>query len=226
MIFTREQTHQQQNNFEDDASLSSTVVVDRAHKQIWVGRDARATSASPSSGKKSVHFNLADNEEYENHEMSSEDCQDLWYDEYDYAHFRSYTRTMALDIVKTEAKTKAPFSYERVFERAYQVCCAATTEEEDSPLSVADQKQINRWAIFAPNRHGLEKIVVQKISRDRKVRRALQVDTVMDLQDQAWRKDVNLDESIRAESQRVTLPSRLFARCVAESLAAALYPQF
>lgn len=221
---------------EDDASLSSTLTVDRIPQKqlqsVLVEDDddrsvattvSTSSSSSSASSGKSVRFNLADNAAYDNAQLCKEECADLWCSASDYKHFRAHTMALAREITKAEARNRAPYSYERVLLRTYDVCCSSHTmspESTSSPLSSDERKHLNRWAEVAPTRLGLEKWAVKPIGRDRSVRRSEIVDAVLDLQDTM--KGDDIDELIRCHSERLSRPSKLFARCTAEAQAAVL----
>jgi hypothetical protein len=220
---------------EDDSSLSSTLTVDRPVKpqseepncNVYddddqsISTTQTATSSSIRSVTKSVRFNLIDTQFYSNQQLCKEDCIDLWYTAGEYRCFKSMTVALAREVTKTEAKNRAVFSYERVMMRAYEVCKASHMETYASPLSADDRKHLRRWAEVAPSRLGLEKWAVRPMNRDRGARRSQLYDAVLDLQD-SLKDDDALEECLRRHSERISLPSRLFARCMADAQAAAV----
>lgn len=227
---------------DEDSSLSSTLTVDRQSKpqssancdvdDVDVDDDqsisTTGTAASSSttnttkssSSKKSVRFNLNDTQFYANQQLCKEECADLWYTAGEYRCFKSVTVALAREVTKTEAKNRAVFSYERVMMRAYEVCKASPSETYASPLSPDDRRHLRRWAEVAPSRLGLEKWAVRPMNRDRSARRSQLYDAVLDLQD-SLKDDDALQECLRRHSERISLPSRLFARCMADAQAAA-----
>jgi len=219
---------------EDDSSLSSTLTVDRqvnkaqsAENYIEYDDDddqsistTQTAASSTESSAKSVRFNLNDTQFYGNQQLCKEDCIDLWYTAGEYRCFKSMTVALAREVTKTEAKNRAVFSYERVMLRAYEVCKASPSETYASPLSADDRKHLLRWAEVAPSRLGLEKWAVRPMNRDRSARRSQLYDAVLDLQD-SLKDDDALEECLRRHSERISLPSRLFARCMADAQAAA-----
>jgi hypothetical protein len=237
----------------DDSSMSSTLTADRPPQQklslvtaiktkgqegcdedtcsttvdeTYDSDDDRSISTaltSSSDNKKSVRFNLNENQEFANQQMCKEECSELWYSATDYKQFKAITLALAREVTQMETRNRAVFSYERVLNRAYDVCKSVQVSSAASvvsPLSADDRKHMRRWAQAAPSRLGLEKWAVRALCRDRAVRRNELYDVVLDLQDSLSGDDA-LDECLRRQSERLSLPSRLFARCMADAHAAA-----
>ena len=112
-------------------------------------------------------------------------------------------------------------------------------------------RQLKRWLEIATSRLGLEKLTCTKLGRDKSTRRLSIVDTVLDLQhqhryQQALQKqeqeqqqeerqqassdnnysteNTNFDALVRQHCERISRPSRLFARIMADAQAATLEP--
>jgi hypothetical protein len=200
----------------DDISLSSTITVDRDTK-----KELHSEDSSP--GKKRVTFDMKHNKEYNNVNCCKEDYKDLWYTRLEYRQFKVATYYMAKEIAKSEASNKAPFSYHRIMTRTYQVCCEAVEERDTSLLSYHERRHLTRWAEVATSRLGLERWSVKSIQADKSDRRKELVELVMDLQNLPLPEDESMprDEFIRQSCERLTRPSRLFARCLAEAQASA-----
>ena len=127
--------------FEDDASTSSTLTVDRTAKQLGGDEDDMSvTSETPT--KKSVRFDM-NLEEHENKQLYKDEVYQLWYTQYDYKRFRAHTSIMAREVQKAESNNKAPFSYERVLLRTYDVCCRTADESQSSVLTADERKHMN-----------------------------------------------------------------------------------
>jgi hypothetical protein len=223
MIFTLK-LQKSQHRCEDDASVSSTLTVERlAHKQLLEQDDDQSLSSASShsfSSVKSVRFNSDDNQEYENKDICKEDTEDLWYSNADYKRFKSHTHALAKEVLKSEARNRAPFSYERVMLRTYEVCSGHINEPQGSVLTSDERRHMVRWAEVATSRLGLEKWAIKSLGRERAIRRVELVDIVLDFQS-IGNMD-GLDECIREHCERISRPSRLFAREVALAQAAVI----
>lgn len=200
----------------DDASVSSTITVDRS------GRKTFETTYSSSSSK-FVSFDCTANVYHENVILCSEDCSDLWYTSADYKMFKRNTMGMAKTIIQFEAQNKAPFSYQRVLERAFTVSKSAVSESEHFHFvsTPSDRSHLQRWITAAPNRVGMEKWTARAMSKDRQVRRFEMAELLLDLQKSPPQVG-DLDEIIRRNLESISRPSRLFAQAMAQASAAAL----
>lgn len=216
---------------EDDAT---TLSVDKVAKPLVAEDDERSVAStvstassystvSDNSTSKGVRFNLSENKEYHNTQVYSDECAEQWYSALDYKRFRAHTSSLAKEVAKAEARNRAPFSYQRVMVRTYEVCTSAVFEPKGSILTVDERKHMNRWAEIAPSRLGLEKWAIKSIGQDRSVRRNEIVDVVLDMQESFVGQDVaDCDVLIQQACERVSRPSRLFARTVADAQAVAL----
>jgi HD-GYP domain-containing protein (c-di-GMP phosphodiesterase class II) len=198
----------------DEISLSSTFTVEH---------DIKKELHEPCQQKKRVCFDLDSTKEHENTSWCKEDCIDAWYVKTEYRQFKVATYYMAKEIAKSEARNKAPFSYHRIMTRAYQVCCETVDEVDNAALSIHEKRHLVRWAEVATSRLGLEKWSVKSIQSDKSGRRKELVELVKDLQSIPLleKEAMPRDEFIRQSCQRLTRPSRLFARCLAEAQAKA-----
>ena len=201
----------------DDSSISSTITVDRATDK----EQAVSSSKSPLSPTKCVRFDLTLNEEHSNDMLCKEDCAELWYTLDQHRHFKKCCSFKAKEIAKSEAKNKAPYSYQKVMLRAYEACAHAREEPTGSVLSHFEQRPLVRWAEVATSRLGLEKWSVRSIGNDRNFRRAEIVDLVLELQDMYIKDPKAREEFIRKSCQSLSRTSRLFAQVMAEAQAAA-----
>jgi hypothetical protein len=201
--------------FVDDASMSSTVSVDRETKK----------ELSTSSGKR-VTFNMPLNEMHDNEVICKEDCLNLWYLSSDYKNFKRSTYSAAKAIIQAESSNFAPSSYQRVLEHTHQLCRKAVSEyDEYQNLSTADDRRhLNRWAEeVAPCRVGMETWAVRCLARSKSMRRIEIVDIVLLIQDAAHgKKQTDTQEVTRKNCESISRPSRLFAVTLAQAQAAAL----
>jgi hypothetical protein len=204
---------------QDDASTSSTMTVERQ-----ASTKQEESNTDDNSTKRSVRFCMAKNESYSNNGMCKEDLSELWYDNTEYKHFRNSAMYTAKEIVKVEARNKAPFSYERVMSHAYLACCKATSDE-GNVLTEDEFKHLVRWAEVATNRLGLEKWSIRSVGHDRSFRRSLIKDMVYEAQNNYQADNISLDYYISEASANISRPMRLYARTLAEAQAAAAQKQ-
>jgi hypothetical protein len=197
----------------DDASISSTISVDRETKK----------ELSTSSSKR-VTFNLSLNEKRDNKVICKEDCLNLWYNSSDYKYFKQSTLSAANAIIQAESRSRTPYSYQRVLERTYQQCRNAISEcDEFQNLSTTeDRRHLNHWAKVAPSRVGMERWAVRSIAKSKSIRRFEIVDIVLSIQDAHAKQQTDAHEVIRNSCERISRPSRLFAVALAQAHAAAL----
>jgi len=120
---------------------------------------------------------------------------------------------------RAEERNRAPYSYQRVILRTYDVCKSAVVapgaSDDAAPvLSFEDRKHLRRWAEYAPTRLGLEKWAVKALGRERAMRRSEMYNVVLGLQHEMPCCDA---EVIRAAAERVSRPGLLLARSIAEA---------
>jgi hypothetical protein len=199
--------------FGDDASVSSTISVDRETKK----------ELSTSSSKR-VTFNMSSNEKHDNKVICKEDCPNLWYRSSDYKYFKKSTLSEAKAIIDAESKNRTPYSYQRVLEHTYQLCRNAISEyEEYQNLSTTDDRRhLNRCAEAATSRVGMEKWAVRSLAKSKSIRRFEVVEIVLDIQDAHGKQRTDTQDLMRKSCERISRPSRLFAVALAQAQAAAL----
>lgn len=195
-----------------------------------------STSSSSRTNNKSVRFNTDDNVVHRNDRWCKEDAYDAcWLHPADYRRLKTHTTALAREVARAEERNRAPYSYQRVILRTYEVCrtsVAASEEEEQhddddggNVLTSEERKHLNRWCEYAVTRLGLEKWAVRHISKERSVRRAELVQAVLGLQAAATCNNADRDDTIRLCSERMSRPSRLFARSMAQANAAVMEKQ-
>jgi hypothetical protein len=192
----------------DDASTSSTMLVDSLPSKKAQSKERCTT--------KSVTFCETDNIQIES-QFSDSDARNCWYKACDYRVFRSNALEASQQIVNTEKRNRAPFSYQRVLERTYDVCCKSQScEDEGRILSDSDTVHLNRWAQVAGSRHGLEKWSIRAIGIDKQARRRAITAFVLE---NMRTEDC---EHVRESCARLSRPSCLFAVCLAQAQAVAV----
>lgn len=204
---------------QDDTSMSSTMTVERpsSTKQGQSTIDDNATTTS----RRSVRFCMEKNEYFSNNVICEEDLRELWYRSSECSHFRSYTAYVAKEIVKAEARSRAPLSYERVMTHTY-LCCVKAKSEQGNVLTADEFEHLVRWTELAAIRFGLEKWSIPSIADDRFYRRRSVIDMVMEAQKLCQDDLVSMDECVADSCARRSRPMRLFARILAEAQAVAV----
>lgn len=208
---------------QDDESISSTLTVERLNcaKQYQDAQEFTSQQQGRKQGKH-VSFNMSANVEYPNKAMTADECKDLWYRVKDYKVFRAVALDSAQQIIRIEARNRAPYSYQRVMEMTYGACCQAY-DDNDQVVPPSELVHLQRWLEVATSRCGLEKWAIRRIGRDKSHRRDEIADTVLQLQKVCNNeKNCHSDEFIRSSSAAISRPSRLFARIMAQALAAAI----
>lgn len=211
-----------------ESSVSSTVTV--VHTSVEVVLEKQEPHQQDGSGylhKKSVRFNEDRNKIYGNKILCKKDLQGLWYTSKDFKQFKAGTKCMAKEIARFEALNKAPHSYARVLQRAYQACLLCPSEESSDfgVLSSEEEKHMKKWMEISINRLGCERLSIRAIAHDRSVRRAEMSQTVFKLQELGnhARNEHYKTELIRRNCVAITRPSRLFARHLAKAQSESLH---
>jgi hypothetical protein len=215
----------------DDASISSTLTVDRVNQTKELQR--QSTSYHSSKQRKNVQFDTTKNVTYDVVQVNfnSDECAQRWYNAQDYRDFKTIAQDASNQIIKIEARNRAPFSYQRVVEHAFTACLLAN-EDVDDVLPPSEFIHLQRWLEVATSRVGLEKWSIRKLSRDKSTRRREISKTVLNLQS-GMRSDggvLHFDddkvEFMRLSCENMSRPSRLFAKTVAVALASAIQSEY
>jgi hypothetical protein len=210
----------------DDSSVSSTFTVDRENKCLHCSEvDGSPCVANPNTKTKQVRFDLSNNDERLVEKLNIEDCQARWYSPKNYRDFKTLAYDAATQIVNIEARNRAPYSYQRVLEKTFEACLKANTDVEEV-LPASELIHLQRWLEVASSRCGLEKWAIRKISRDKSCRRKELGSAVLSIQANMKTTKCtvlsDVDEFICVTSENISRPSRLYARTVAQALAAAI----
>lgn len=209
----------------EEGSTSSTITVyDR--KQLQTDQlSQRATVKNNTKSTKRVDFNLSANTVHCN-SYNDQDVSRAWYSRMDYHSFREHNEAMIKEIAEVERKNRFPFSYTRIVTRTYRACndCAEDMSNKSFPvLDETEMSRLKRWLNVSTSRLGLEKWAIKGYRNERQYKVYELVESVLDLQDMEsdelqYVDDV--DELIRIACERLTRPSKMFARIVAEAHAA------
>jgi hypothetical protein len=212
----------------DDSSVSSTLTVERLNgtKPLQSSLGLENTINATKKAKKSVQFNLSQNMSIVVDSLESEDNFQRWLSAKDYREFKSNAQDASNQIIRIEARNRAPYSYQRVMEHAFTACMLAT-RDIDEVLPPSEFIHLQRWLEVATSRCGLEKWSIRKVSRDKSSRRRELNKTVQNIQfsrrsanGTIW--DHDSTEFLRISCENISRPSRLYARTLATALAAAL----
>jgi hypothetical protein len=216
MVLQIPDNHRRMSCEQDDASLSSTMTVERRSST----KQEEPTTDDGATTRRGVSFCMAKNESFSNNVMCKEDLRELWYKNSEFKHFRTFTMYVAKSIGMAEARSKAPFSYERVMKNTYLSCCKATSEQE-RVLTADEFEHLVRWAEVATSRLGLEKWSIFSMANDRIYRRSLMMDMVLEAQNNHQDDDVSIDDYVAESCATISRPMRLFSRTLAEAQAVA-----
>lgn len=209
------------NNLDDEGSTSSTITVNdqgeygcKLLSQRGIGNSSKPT--------KRVGFDLERNTvHYNSHCLDAVKC--TWYTRRDYLGFREQNVILTQKITDVESQTRLPCSYARTLTRTYDACCEGAEDISDEAYSVLDESEmarLQRWLRAAITYNGLEKYAIEGYREERRNRVDEVVESVLGLQDLETDDQEDLDEFIRMVSERLTRPSRTFARTMAEAHAA------
>lgn len=181
----------------DDSSTSSAESACVTSQRLSL-RPCHTTTTTEQ--RRGVSFDERYNVEYSNATMIKEEVKELWYDAADYKFFRSVALDASQHIAATEKRNRAPYSYQRVIERTYAVCCetsssscccamdvddakisissseafssrSATTSASANVLPAADFVHLQRWLEVATSRVGLEKWSIRSLAAEKSTRR-------------------------------------------------------
>jgi hypothetical protein len=231
---------------DDDSttSTSSTSSTSTASSDAKLRMPLSSSSDDCSSKQRSVRFaDVMFNEYHANTLMTKNEVKDLWYSAMEYRFFRSVALDASQHITATEKRNRAPYSYQRVLERAYTVCSQVGVEPvskngQCNVLEAADFVHLQRWLEVATSRVGLEKWSIRSIANDKVVRRQTLNAAVLQSQhksrsplyfvdyDTDEENDNSTAEAMRLECERLSRPSRLFSHTLAMALAAAVQKEY
>jgi hypothetical protein len=162
-------------------------------------------NTNPNCTKMSVTFCLEKNREYKSSTHLYKDQTRIaalcFYSKQDYARFRQQRQESVHDLEEQQDNT-----YKRVTIRTYEACCKATSDA----LPVLNRGEGLFFMMQCRDARvlGIETLAFQSVTRKQESLRRQLNDVVLSLQ-----QDVHVDdELIRAQSECVSLSSRLFAR--------------
>lgn len=210
---------------QDDSSISSTLTVERLDETKAL-QSSVVEEHNTNKLKKNVCFDMTKNVSYRVDHVEPYEGAELWYGAQDYRDFKSIAQDASNQIIQIEARNRAPYSYQRVLEHAFNACLL-TAKDVDEVLPQSEFVHLQRWLEVATSRCGLEKWSIRKVSRDKSCRRRELNKTVQNMQFSARSStgSNNADqnaESLRISCENISRPSRLYSRTLAMALAAAV----
>jgi hypothetical protein len=208
--------------------------------------DDEKSACSKKKTKKSIRFDEDRDISYKNTQMCREDCKLLWCSVQEFQRMKAATAGLARQVARYEEMDTSQHSYRRVMERTYEACCQTSIinmnnepvndDDDDDDGSTVDniltaggEQELEKWMECATTRLGLEKRAVRLIAQDRYARRKKITKTVLRLQDTCVSSSTTTTtpvtpegkaELLRAASQAISRPSRLFAEVMARAQAA------
>jgi hypothetical protein len=194
------------------ASTSPAVI-----NSITTKKKATATATASPSSRKRVAFNLDLNQTHENPcaDVVTEEDVSLHYTQCELKQLRKQRADAAYDF-----DDKSNCEQQQGVIRGYEACCRATDETTaHTVLTKSERLGLHHWFDITSDRMlGMETITVNSITQDRVERKKYLYAVVLEAN-----RDIYSDcEHIRAQSQRISLSARLFAREWALALAANL----
>ena len=183
------------------------VHFDESHNQYH-----KAASSSSSSSSSSLALS------------PSSSSSPTWYSESELQQFKAQTFAMAREIYRHDllVTDEDPTSYTNVVAGVYDACRRSKQDDDDDDTAInlltqQQQMLLRKWLRVGTSRLGLERLCIRAMADDRKVRRTLLVDAVMELHEHYY-----ADEVIGNTAAAWSRPSRLFAQQLAAALAASL----
>jgi hypothetical protein len=185
------------------------------------------SSESGTSKSKNVSFDLEKNQEYAKVEVTgtvSMDTDEVSQDPADEVSSLCYGRddiqefkTDKMDRAKAIRAAKDS-TYSLVMTRAYNSCCKAAAAEDDTCTPLTGPERLYMMMQYRQDEVvGMETTAIQQVSKDRSARRRkLNVKILLAQETHASQ------EQIRAQSEQISLPSRLFARELGVAVESAL----
>ena len=191
------------NTAADEASIGSTLTVDRAGK--------KNVQSPQGSGKSSrfVSFDMERNVAYDTESIFEDDLNDRWFGKWDYKQMKENF----IDIGRhfQNLNSSDPRSFGAVMCKAFNACLEATEDPRSCLLERTDEESL-RKCLNQDNRIGMERASVLSIFCDKSSRRKRLRKAIFRAQADASEKDpVQRAERIREVSREITRPSRLFA---------------
>jgi len=220
----------------DDCSVTSTTLSCSSLESSYSCETSLSLIDSSGNRRRKVSFDMSQTQLHRSPHGDKDDIKDLWYKAPDFQRFRTHTSALAKYVRNSDEKHSyrdcTRVSYEAAVLRAYDVCRSVVVEPTEDcganccPVDLDLTWAITQWIQRTPGRVGLEQRIVKDLGREEGYRRSEIVDTVLAMQELGGgdSKDDLTDECIRRSSEHISRPSRLFARCLAEAQAAAVYP--
>lgn len=187
----------------DEASIGSTLTVDRAEK--------KNVQSPQGSGKSSrcVSFVMECNIVYDTEPIFEDDLDDRWFGKCDYKQMKENFIDVGRHFQNLNCSDSQ--SFKTVVCKAFNACLEATEDPRSCLLERTDEESLRR-CLNQDNRIGMERASVLSIFCDKSSRRKKLRKAIFRAQADTSEKDpVKHAERIREVSREITRPSRLFA---------------
>ena len=193
-------------NLSDDRSVSSTVDVHEACLQ-----------KKKESCRRRVSFQEKSNLSYQSPYNDRYETAHMWYTADEYQTFKNrHMDALKMVIRRERGNLNDPKSYNRVLERLYETSCKTPTATCSDDMERLHQLLSNEF----PGRTGLEKTAIRRIRLDKKLRRRDITDAVMEIQEDTaypYLSPIQRAQTIALVCEEISLPSRVFASCLASA---------
>ena len=177
-----------------------------------------------------VQSDEASNEYWDSGTITEDELHERWYQPNDYKDFKNSVIQIVKAVLKAQArrqqKDPSCFSYSRSIEHAYNACFQMEMETRlliFTKQEMSELKRLYRTVLDTECVLGLERLLVQRIGKDRSELRMSLLGILQDLQTTpgCWPNRQVLMENMFQISQEVSRPARLFARHLAQAQALA-----
>lgn len=220
---------------DEDASTSFETctfdVVRQCHKAEERIAGSRSGTSSPRR-RVVVSFDESRNVYHQGRrDVDEDEIRAQWFSAKEMKEFKSQAGYLAREIYRlSDHKTDsghACLSYTLALERVYSACCQTSTNDDSLGslhIDKTDRENFDKWISVSTSRMGLERMCVRQIAFDKRARRKDIVKAVNQVQQQTIALGANKSENdtatlmaerVRAVSQTISRPSRLFAQQLA-----------
>lgn len=211
---------------EDEGSLASTVTSSSTNSiRSWGWLHQRHQSLPLAKGPGDVpkhtgnvvRFDEIQNTSFRNTQVCEEDIKKQWYSALDFERFKSETLIVGHEILRKESsKFPERFSYQGVLQLTFEMCCQCTSETDGSVLSRQQEEDLMGRMRRSSAWVGLERQIVRAIVLDKCSRRRRLISLVSTPTNVSQMGEA----AIRKACMKISRPSRLFARQIAQAHAA------
>lgn len=169
---------------------------------------------------RSVSFDESKNVMYDTAAWTKDDFRRRWYRNSDYKVMKDTMINLARSIWRKENELgDSEDSFKNVVLRVHSFCLQAQTEEEAASLPKDDKKLLKKTLRKFIDRAGIEKVCITEVGSDKRQRRGELYKKVLGVYANSVGCSLEeREEQFRKVSERVSLPSRLFAQHMAVAI--------